>query len=127
MVASVARVRLLVVVMGQVKQTCSSGLPVCPYSGQPWTVVPNGSVRGGDFHSRGCDLHRYGGEISNDRVGDQLGTIVRCGQGHGRHPGRPSGPQPGGGVLEDHAAGRVDAEATGREEVRLGEIGRAHV
>ncbi len=43
-----------------------------------------------------------------------------CGQRHGGHPGGATGRETGGGVLEDDAVGRVDAEFAGGEEIGLG-------
>lgn len=60
-IASVARMRLLVVVMGQVKQTCASRRTGRPDSGQPWTVRRRHPRAPDGPQPQGYDLHRQRG------------------------------------------------------------------
>lgn len=117
MVASVAKVRLLVVVMRSVKQTYRSDQ-------EPAVRMTDSGGRGsaadGDLHSPVGDQHGQGREVRDHEVGVELVGLVRCGQGHGGHARGAAGLESGRGVLEDDAVGRVDAESAGGEEVGLG-------
>ncbi|TQJ86826.1 hypothetical protein FBY22_5657 [Streptomyces sp. SLBN-31] len=117
MVASVARVRQLVVVMWSVNQTYRDDQE------PPSHIVDGGgqvSGADGDLHSPAGDQCGQGRQVLDHEVGVELVGPVGCGQRHGGHSGGAAGREPRRGVLEDDAAGRVDAQLPGGEEVGLG-------
>jgi hypothetical protein len=112
--------RLLVLVMRSVNQTYAPDRS--PLSAS-WTAVDStarASAADGDRHCRVGDQCGQGRRVRDDQVGVPFLRSVGCGQRHGRHAGLAARPRSGGGVLDDHAAGRVDARPAGGEQTGLG-------
>lgn len=95
----------------------------CPDAGQRWTragIRGLPSVAQGDLQTLLGDQCGQGREVLDDQIGVEFVGLVGCGQRHGGHAGGAAGREARGGVLEDHAAGGVDAEGAGGEQVGLG-------